>query len=312
MTILFATHYPDYVDVAKWVSTLNTALPGVAVDVWPEVRDDDAVRLIVGDFPPPGIGSRFRNLKAVMYIGAGVDAMLRAPDFPRHLPLVRSDDRAITFQVAQYVAWQILEHHRHGSAYRIQQRQKAWHPIPTDDTRALTVGLLGFGRIGRKSSEIMRALEFRVAAWSRKPKATEQGVTFMHGVRGLRDLVGESDYLVSTLPLTQETRGIIGRELLAAAKPGLYFINVGRGGQVVDSDLLEAIDAGQISGASLDVFNAEPLPPDHPYWEHPKVTVTPHVANFWVDGSLPQVVDLWHRLHDGRPLQNLVDPDAGY
>jgi glyoxylate/hydroxypyruvate reductase A len=312
MSILFATHYPDYVNVEKWVSSLSAALPDVPVEVWPEVQDEEAVRLIVGDFPPPGIGSRFRNLQAVMYIGAGVDAMLRAPDFPRHLPLVRSDDQAITFQVAQYVAWQILEHHRHGAAYRRQQQQKAWHPIPTADTRALTVGLLGFGRIGRKSSEILRTLEFRIAAWTRKPKAPEDGITFLHGEAGLRDLVATSHYLVSTLPLTQETRGIIDGKLLAAAKQGLYFINVGRGGQVVDIDLLAALDAGRIAGASLDVFNAEPLPPDHPYWEHPKVTVTPHVANFWVDGSLPQVVDLWRRLQDGRPLENLVDPDAGY
>jgi glyoxylate/hydroxypyruvate reductase A len=155
-------------------------------------------------------------------------------------------------------------------------------------------------------------LEFRIAAWTRKPKAPEDGITFLHGEAGLRDLVAASHYLVSTLPLTQETRGIIDGKLLATAKQGLYFINVGRGGQVVDIDLLAALDAGRIAGASLDVFNAEPLPPDHPYWEHPKVTVTPHVANFWVDGSLPQVVDLWRRLQDGRPLENLVDPDAGY
>jgi glyoxylate/hydroxypyruvate reductase A len=125
-------------------------------------------------------------------------------------------------------------------------------------------------------------------------------------------LLGLSDYLVCALPLTTETRGIINRETIVQMKRGAFFINVGRGAEVVDADLLQALNDGHLAGASLDVFHQEPLPVDHRYWSHPGVRLTPHIANFWVDGSLPQVVDVWHRLQDGRPLDNLIDPATGY
>lgn len=310
--ILFATHYPDYVDVERWVRTMRAGLPGVAVQVWPDVGDPDDIRLVVGDFSPDGFLASLKNLKCVMYIGAGVDALFRDPDYPRHVPLVRSQSAAITFQVAQYVALQILDHHRHGAAYRAQQAQGTWRPIPTADTRALTVGLLGYGRIGRKSAEVLRALEFRVGAWSRTAKAPDPAVTLHHGREGLAQLLGESDYVVCALPLTAQTHGIINRATLAQMKPGAFLVNVGRGGHVVDDDLLAALDSGQLCGAALDVFVPEPLPPQHPYWGHPRVTLTPHVANFWVDGSLPQIIELWQRIDGGLAPRDLVDTELGY
>lgn len=312
MGILFATHYPDYVDVGRWVRTLEEALPGVRVHVWPDLGDPDAIELVIGDFAPDGVYASLKNLRCIMYIGAGVDAMFRDPTFPRHVPLVRSDDCAITFQVAQYIALQVLDHHRHGPAYRRQQAERRWHPIETADTRLLTVGILGYGRIGRKSALVLRELEFRVRAWSRSAKPPTAEVVLTHGPDGLAQMLGESDYVVCALPLTPETRGIVNRETIARMKPGAVVINIGRGGHVVDEALLTALDSGHLGGAVLDVFHQEPLPADHRYWMHPRVTLTPHVANFWVDGSLPQIVDLWHRLHDGRPLQNVVDPDKGY
>jgi glyoxylate/hydroxypyruvate reductase A len=311
-TILFATHYPDYVDVGRWVRTMEEGLPSVRVQVWPEVGDPDDIRLVVGDFSPEGFYTSLRNLKCVMYIGAGVDALFRDPHYPKHVPLVRSESDAITFQVAQYVVLQILDHHRHGAAYRTQQAQGVWRPIPTADTRKLTVGILGYGRIGTKSAQALRALEFKVSAWSRTAKAPGPGVALTHGPEGLTQVLGCSDYVVCALPLTPQTRGIVNRQTLAQMKRGVFLINVGRGGHVVDDDLLAALDNGHIAGAALDVFPTEPLPGQHPYWAHPRVTLTPHVANFWVDGSLPQIIDLWHRIESGLPPLNTVDPELGY
>jgi glyoxylate/hydroxypyruvate reductase A len=312
MAILLSTHYPEYVDVDKWVRLLNQALPGVPVSIWPQLEDPDRIELMIGDFAAPGIYPSLKNLKCFMYIGAGVDAILRDPEFPRHIPLVRSDDYAIAFQVAQYVVLQILDHHRHGAAYRRQQVEGVWRPIPTADTRSLTVGLLGYGRIGKATACTLRSLEFQICAWSRTAKPEADGIAHFHGDESLPALLGRSDYVVCALPLTPHTRGIINRATIAAMKRGAFIINVGRGAHVLDSDLLDALREGQICGAALDVFHKEPLPTDHPFWTHPQVTVTPHVANFWVDGSLPQVVDLWRRLQEGRTIGPVVDPDLGY
>lgn len=310
MDILFATHYPDYVDVDRWVRTLENALPGVRVRVWPEVGDRDTIALVIGDFAPDGVYASLRNLKCIMYIGAGVDAMFRDPHFPRSVPLVRSNDTGITFQVVQYIVLHVLDHHRHGAAYRTQQVRGIWRPIATDDTRKLCVAMLGFGRIGRMAATILRALEFQVRSWSRSPIAAID----MHstGREGLLETLHASDYVVCALPLTPETRGLIHKELIASMKPGAVLINIGRGGLIVDEDLLSALDRGAVGHAVLDVFHQEPLPAAHPYWTHPRVTVTPHVANFWVDGSLSQVIDLWQRIKDGRPFPHIVDPDKGY
>lgn len=312
MGILLSTHYPEYVDVDRWVRFLTKALPDVQVSVWPQLQDPDCIELIIGDFAAEGLYRVLSNLKCFMYIGAGVDAILRNPEFPRHIPLVRSEDKAITFQVAQYVVLQILDHHRHGHAYRRQQIERVWHPIPTADTRNLTVGLLGYGRIGRMAAQTLRSLQFQVCAWSRTPKSEAEDVDHLVGDDGLRQVLGCSDYVVCALPLTPQTMGIINRTNIARMKQGVYVINVGRGGHVVEADLLDALDTGHVAGAALDVFHKEPLPTEHPFWSHQGVTLTPHVANFWVDGSLPQVVDVWRRLHDGTPLTNLVDPAIGY
>jgi glyoxylate/hydroxypyruvate reductase A len=312
MGILLSTHYPEYVDVDRWVRILEEALPGVPIYVWPDLDDPSRVELMIGDFAADGIYAALENLKCFMYIGAGVDGILGDPHFPRHIPLVRSDDSAITFQVAQYVVLQVLDHHRHGRIYREQQAERIWHPVPTADTRSLVVGILGYGRIGKKAARALRDLDFQVRAWSRTPKTPTDGVVHTHGGGSLSLLLGESDYVICALPLTPETLGIINRRTIAQMKAGAFVINVGRGGHVVDDDLLESLDTGRVSGAALDVFYQEPLPTEHQYWGHPRVILTPHVANFWVDGSLPQIVDLWHRIHDGRPVTNVVDPCRGY
>jgi glyoxylate/hydroxypyruvate reductase A len=312
MGILLSTHYPEYVDADHWVRVLNEALPEVRVCVWPDLDEHDRIELMIGDFAAEGVYASLRNLKCFMYIGAGVDAILRDPQFPRHIPLVRSDDHAISFQVAQYVVLQILDHHRHGPSYRRQQAERIWHPIPTADTRSLTVGLLGYGRIAKTAARVLRHLELKVWTWSRTPKAASDGITHTYGDDGLCDMLSRSDYVVCALPLTPQTQGIVNRNTILRMKRGTFFINVGRGGHIVDGDFLEALDDGHLSGAALDVFYKEPLPIEHRYWAHPRVILTPHVANFWVDGSLPQVVDVWQRLKGGLPLTNVVDPDLGY
>lgn len=312
MEILFATHYPDYVDVERWVATLEDALPGVRVRVWPELPNPEKIALVIGDFAPVGVYASLPNLKCIMYIGAGVDAMFRDPSFPRHIPLVRSDDSAITFQVAQYIALHVLDHHRHGRAYRAQQVEGIWRPIRTHDTRKLSVGLLGFGRIGKKTATVLRHLEFQVASWSRSAASKSPGVMHRTGREGLFETVRTSDYVVCTLPLTPETQGIIDRDVIAQMRKGAVLINVGRGRLVVEDDLLRALESGHVGGAILDVFKEEPLPRDHAFWTHPAVTVTPHVANFWVDGSMAEIVSLWHSIKADKPLRHVVDPDKGY
>lgn len=312
MAILLATHYEAYLDTSLWADTMRRELPDVDIRIWPSIGDPNEIQLFITDFAPEGLFPSLKNLKAVMYFGAGVDALLRDPSFPRHLPLVRSNDDAITFQVAQYVVAQILQHHRHNLVYLKQQRERTWNPVPTADTRKLSVALLGFGRIGKKTAAILRELEFKVRAWTRSPKSAVPEVVLGYGVDGLAAILEPADYVVCALPLTPETQCLINSETISKMKHGAYFINVGRGSHVVDDDVITALDRGQLSGASLDVFHEEPLSSDHPFWDHPGIIVTPHIANFWVDGGIQQAINVWRCLQDGQPLESQVNLTQGY
>jgi glyoxylate/hydroxypyruvate reductase A len=171
--------------------------------------------------------------------------------------------------------------------------------------------VLGLGSIGRRLAEVFASLGYRVNGWSRGPHDLP-GVTCYHGRDQLAACLALCEYVVCVLPETRETRDIIDAGTLALMKRGTCFINVGRGGLVVESDLLAALDSGQLSGAVLDVFRTEPLPQESPLWSHPKVVVTPHEAGGTPQGSLAHVAENYRRLLDGQPLINIADSARGY
>ena len=221
-------------------------------------------------------------------------------------------DDGLVGQMSEYALYWGLWHHRDIEKYAASQRAKKWKPEEFVDSIHRRIGVMGLGTIGQDTAKKFAALGFPTAGWSRTHK-TLPGVETFHGPDGLPKFLGRTNILVNVLPLTRETRGIMDKTLFAALPKGAFVINMGRGGHVVDDDLLAALDSGHLSGAALDVFNVEPLPPEHPYWAHPRVHITPHMAGYTNPRTAsPGVIDNIKALRAGQPLKNTVDAKTGY
>jgi glyoxylate/hydroxypyruvate reductase len=263
----------------------------------------------------PACSATFPNLKAIFALGAGVDYLFKDPDLP-DVPIVRVADPDMTMRMSEYVVQHVLMHHRQQrrlDAFR-RSRVEAVRPV-AGFRRARRRD--GARRAGRRCGAQAQMMGFQVAGWSRSRKEID-GLECHAGEAELGAFLARTDILVSLLPLTPETRGIIDRKLIGRlAKDGPLgrpvLINAGRGEQQVESDILAALDAGELAGATLDVFETEPLPPDSPLWRHPKVTVTPHMAA----DSDPETICRYvlgqiDRIERGLPPENVVDRTRGY
>lgn len=295
MTIAFLTRLPDR-DAERWLSALRAALPGD--DVVAGLAPGAEIAIVAA--PAPGDLAKLPKLGFIQSAWAGVDGLLTDPLLPRHVPLARLIDPSLATQMAEAVAAHVLALHRQAPAYRDQQAQAVWRQLPQVPASERQVGLLGFGEMARACADLLEQLGFRVGAWSRS-----------HGDLG--PLLAGGDIIVNLLPLTAQTQGILGRETFARMKPGAAIINVGRGGHLVEADLLEALASGQISHAVLDVFETEPLPASHPFWRHPAITLLPHVAAITDPVSASQrIAANIVRFRSGEPIEGLVSPEAGY
>lgn len=295
MTVAFLSRLPD--DAAeRWLAALRAALPGEIV-VSGLAQDADVAVVAA---PEPGQLAKLPRLGFIQSAWAGVDGLLADPDLPRRLPLARLIDPSLAGQMSEAVAAHVLALHRQAPAYRAQQEQGVWRPLPQVPAAQRQVGLLGFGEMAQASAALLARLGFKVDAWSRS--------------RGdLEALLATSNIVVNLLPLTPLTRGILCRETFDRMKRGASLINVGRGGHLVEADLLKALASGQVSHAVLDVFETEPLPADHPFWSHPGVTVLPHVAAITdpVSASARIAANI-ARFRAGEIVEGLVSPKAGY
>jgi glyoxylate/hydroxypyruvate reductase A len=255
---------------------------------------------------------RYPNLRLIVSMGAGVDHLLRPPGPPPGVPVARLKDARLTQGMTEWVALNTLRFHRQDPEYRALQKARRWEELPAPDTASRRVGMLGLGELGAAAAAALQALGFRVMGWSRTPKALA-GVECFHGTGGFDAMLASSAILVCLLPLTLETRGLLDRRAFDLLPYGAYLLNAARGGHVVQDDLIAALDVGRIAGAALDVFEPEPLPEDHPFWNDPRVIMTPHAASITIPSSAaPQVVENLLRARSGRPLLNLVDFQAGY
>ena len=274
-------------------------------------RTDD-IEVALAWKPDRGLLATLRNLKLIVSLGMGVDHLLADDRLPEGVPIVRIMDDGLIGQMSEYAIFWALRHHRDIDKYAESQRARKWQPLDFVDTLHRRVGVMGLGTIGQDTARKFAALGFPTAGWSRTQK-TLPGIETFHGADGFARFLAQSDILVDVLPLTRETRGILNAKAFAALPRGCFFINMARGGHVVDADLLAALDSGHLAGAVLDVFNQEPLPADHPYWTHLKVTVTPHIAGATNPRTAsPGVIDNIKRLRSGQPLIHTVDPKTGY
>lgn len=295
-----------------WREELLALDPSLDIRLFPETGPvEDIAAAVTWNHPPEDL-HRYPNLKLLISMGAGVDHLFRPPGPPPGVAVVRLVDRLLTTAMSEYVMLAVLRHHRQDAGYRALQAARAWEELPAPDTEATRIGILGLGNLGADAARKLAALGFRVSGWSRTPKELP-GIETVSGHDALMPFLGRTDILVCLLPLTPETDGIINARTLGALPRGAYVINPARGGHVVEEDLLAALEQGQVSGATLDVFRTEPLPGDHRFWTHPNVILTPHAASITIPRSVaPQVVDNLARLREGRPLANVVDVAVGY
>lgn len=308
-TLLFSSKADD---AGAWTKALRKHMPELNVRVFPEVGDVRDIDIALVWRYPPGDLLRYPNLKLICSLAAGIDHILTDPGLPRHIPLTRMVDPLLTLSMSEYVLMAALRYHRWMPDFARFQREGLWKKMPYPDTAKRRIGVMGLGELGRDAAIKLASLGFPVAGWSRSPKTIPRVENFV-GATQLPAFLARTDILVCLLPLTADTKGIINADLLARLPRGAYVINVARGGHVVDDDLIAALDSGQIAGATLDVFNTEPLPAGHPYWSHEKVTVTPHVASMTdpESGSVEIVANI-RRLLAGEKLRYVVDHAVGY
>jgi len=301
----------DFAKSADWQIKLGRHLSDFSlVDLMsPEGRMAD-IALVWA--PPAGAFADMPNLKGIINKGQGVDHIMRDPTVPRDVPLVRLVDPDMSDALSHWVILAALDFWRDASYYRRCQTQKIWKPVVQRPATGATIGVMGVGAIGSVVAKRFAALGFAVRGWARSPREIE-GVTVFAGSNSLDKFLDDVDILVSVLPLTDETTGIMNADLFARLAKGAFVINGGRGQQLVEDDLLTALEAGQLAGAALDVFAHEPLPKDHPFWTHPKITVWPHVAaQTNPNTAASQVAAAITAIMAGKMPENRVDWHRGY
>jgi len=298
--------------LARWRPLLEAAMPEREFRYWPELCDPEGIDYALVWQPEPGLLTSLPNLKLIVCLGAGVDGILADPSLPRHVPIVRLVDPYMTDTMSEYVVLQVLRLHRQDLDYRAQQRAGEWHERAQKNACERTVGILGFGTMGQDAGRKLRMLGFDVAGWSRAPKDVP-GFATHAGAAGLDAILARSEIVVCLLPLTAATDGILNAGAFARMPRGAAIVNAGRGRHVLEADLLMALESGQISAAVLDVFCEEPLRPDHPFWRHPHIIVTPHVAAETHPATAVSIVrEAIHCFEAGLPLANRVVPARGY
>ncbi|MCX8956277.1 glyoxylate/hydroxypyruvate reductase GhrA [Erwinia psidii] len=313
MDIIF--YHPSF-NAEKWRQGLQQRLPHARVRIWTP-GDDAAADYALVRQPPVEMLQGRSGLKGVFALGAGVDDILgqlrKNPQMlPPEVPLFRLEDTGMGRQMQEYVVYHVLGWFRRFTEYQQQKSEAHWHYLRNYTRDEFSIGILGAGVLGRSVAESLQAWDFPVRCWSRSPKDFP-GVTSFYGDTQLSAFLSGTQVLINLLPHTPQTEGILNRRLLSQLKPHAFLMNLARGAHLVESDLLAAIEAGEIKAAALDVFVQEPLPQDHPFWQHPAVAITPHNAAVTLrDEALDAIARAIGQCEAGETPVGRVDVGRGY
>lgn len=294
----------------KWQEIFAREIPDLPFHIWPETGDPAEVEYLVAWQPPENLAESFANLRVVFSVGAGVDQFDMSV-FSPEVKLVRMLDPAIAQGIVEYVTFATLALHRDIPAYLHQQRMGVWKELSWTGAQRRRVGVMGMGNLGQAAIAQLCTLGFPLSAWSRTLRHID-GVKCFAG-DDLPAFLAGCDILICMLPLTEETRHILCAKTFSQLPTGAAIVNAGRGGHLNEQDLLEALACGQISAAVLDVFEQEPPAADHPFWQHPKILMTPHIAaSTQVESGCQVLMDNIRRHRAGLPMNGEVNRDAGY
>ncbi len=309
MSILLAADFAP-AEWEAWWPALHIALPGETL--LREGGDLSGVEIALVANPRPGLLASLPRLRLIQSLWAGVDRLLADPTLPRDVPLARMVDPVMSQAIAETALWATLSLQRDHFDYAAQQRRREWHQRAQRRADELAVAVLGLGEMGRAAAQRLAANGYRVSGWSTRPTELA-GIVTRSGAAALASVLGDAHIVVNLLPLTPATRGLFGRSTFAQMQRGASLVNLGRGAQVIEPDLLHALDEGQLRHAVLDVFATEPLAAGHAFWTHPRITVLPHIAALTDPRSAAQVVARnVTALRGGAPLAHLVDRSRGY
>ncbi len=303
-------------DPAPWIERFRRLDTRHTIIDAREPFDPAAVQFAAVWKPKPGLLASLPNLRAIFNLGAGVDALLADKTLPE-VPIIRIINPELTARMTEWITLQSLFFLRQIPAYLAFQREQRWNPLDQPGARDLRVGIMGMGVLGRDCAEVLMRLGFQVAGWSRS-RQEMPGLQAFAGDAELPAFLARTDILAVLLPLTAATRGILNRDVFAGlardgALGGPYLINAGRGGLQVEADILAALEEGTLLGASLDVFEPEPLVSTSPLWKHPRAFITPHVAaDSTPDGLVTSILADMAAFEAGKTLPNQVDRKTGY
>jgi glyoxylate/hydroxypyruvate reductase A len=298
--------------IEPWARDFAQALPQAETVVWEEGQTLAPCDYAVLWAPTPALLGQLARVKAIFLMGAGVDAILKFGDALPDVPVIRLGDAGMGEQMAEYVAYAVLRYFRRFDEYEQQARQGVWNPLAARNKEEFTVGVLGLGKLGIPVAQALRQLGFPVRGWSRTSKDIP-GVDCYAGMESLDTFLSGTRVLACMLPLTPETNNLLDRARLSRLPEGAYLVNVARGAQVAEPDLLALIRAGHIAGATLDVFRNEPLPAPHPFWSEPRITITPHISALTIrEEAVRQIAHKITLLEQGEHVADVVDRNRGY
>ena len=312
MGILIDLKDKSWMEDSDLKQIISSDLPGVSITCGEpkKILKDVIMAIGIKDFDKK-ILKKLPNLRLIQKVGAGVENMLSNSNMPKHIKICRMSSEMQAKEMAEYCLAEVLAYQRNIREYFNNQSLKMWKQRQPLIVKDKSVSILGLGLIGMEIAQILQNFGFTVFGWSRtvNPQLNFKNYS---GINGLITVVSKADYVISVLPETNETKNLLSLSILRKFKPGSVLINVGRGSVINEEGLIKVLSEGILGGATLDVFQQEPLPKEHPFWTHPKIVITPHVSGWNVEDAIETIPLNYYRLIKNEPLLFEIDQKRGY